>query len=91
MSVEKDSLYYCLTKDGWVVIEDDEALVTGWLRLYRQAIYRGSPFGCTSRQWHLMKTNAACGSDEVELLEKQFPKPEPRKELSPESLRALLS
>jgi hypothetical protein len=39
----------------------------------------------------LMKTNAACGSDEVELLEKQFPEPEPRKELSPESLRALLS
>ena len=90
MSAEKDSVCYCLTKDGWVV-EDDETLVTGWVRLYRQEIYQGSPFGRTSRHWHLMKTNAAYGSDAVDLLEKQFPKPEPRKELSPESLRALLS
>jgi hypothetical protein len=91
MSAERDSLYYCLTRDGWIAIDNEDSLVTRWVRLYREEIYQGSPFGPTSRHWHLIKTNPACESDEVERLEKQFPKPESQKELSSESLRSLRS
>jgi hypothetical protein len=89
MSAEKDYLYCCLTKDGWVSIQDENVQVAGWVRLYEIEIYQGSPFGRTSRHWHLIKTNPATECDEAERLEKQFPRPEAQKELSPEFLRAL--
>jgi hypothetical protein len=89
MSADKYSLYYCLTESGWKAVDDETNLVSGWVCLFEKQVYQGSSWGRTSSHWHKLKTNPAWTADDVDRLEKQFPKPEPKSELSPESLRAI--
>jgi hypothetical protein len=88
MSAEKYSLYYCLTRDGWVATEDERTL-DGWVRLYEVKVYQRSGWGSTSREWVLTKTNPVLTREEVEQIEEQFPRPKSQRELSPESLKII--
>lgn len=89
MSAERDSLFRCLTQSGWQTIENEDERPAGWVRIYEEEIYQGSPFGRTSRHWRLLGTNDEIGNEAADRLEQQFPKPEPKRELSPETIERL--
>jgi hypothetical protein len=88
MSSEKFSVFHCLTETGWLSIDADEIPVD-WVRIYEVIVHQGSPFGEQSRHWQVPKTNPAWTEAGADLLEKQFPRPEIPRELSPESLKSL--
>lgn len=88
MSADKCSLFYCLTKDGWSVIEEGN-LPEGWVRISELKVYQGSPFGRESRTWQDPRTNPDWTNEAADELERRFPRPDRSRELSPEVLRAL--
>jgi hypothetical protein len=89
MSADKFSLFHCLTETGWLSIEEDECPPDGWVRIYEEVVYQGSPFGRESRHWQKPKTHSSWAEADADLLEKRFPRPQPSSELSPQSLKAL--
>jgi len=88
MSADKFSLFWCLTENGWALI-DEATAPGGWVRTYEVRVYQGSPFGRESRTWHLLKTNPNWADEDADQLETRFPRPEPQRTLSPEALKAL--
>jgi hypothetical protein len=88
MSADRYSLYWCLGQTGWATIQQPDT-PEGWVRIYEEEVYQGSPFGRESRHWHLLKTNGVWSGASADLLEAKFPRPEPRRTLSPEALKAL--
>jgi hypothetical protein len=88
MSADNESLFYCLSEDGWSLIEEDNP-PNGWVRIYEVRIYQGSQFGRESRHWQGPRTNPAWTEEAADQLEKTFPRPERSRELSPEALKGL--
>lgn len=88
MSADKYSQFYCLTENGWSLIEEGNP-PDGWVRICELQVYQGSPFGKESRHWQEPKTHPDWTTDDADQLEKKFPRPERSHELSPEILKAL--
>lgn len=88
MSTDRNSIFYCLTKSGWSLLEE-ESRPDGWVRIYELVVYQGSPFGHESRTWNLVSTHPDWNNDAADILEQEFPKPGRSRELSAEALKAL--
>ena len=88
MSAESYSQFWCLDNSGWTRIDETQT-PEGWVRIYEERVYQGSPFGKTSRVWSLLRTNAGWTDQDADALERRFPRPEPARTLSLESLNSL--
>lgn len=90
MGYDRYSLFYCLTVNGWVSLEnDDSQLPEDWVRFYEVKVEQGSGFDRTSRHWQLPKTNPEWKPEDAEKIEKQYPRPKEATTLSDEMLKRI--
>jgi hypothetical protein len=88
MSADRYSMYWCLSETGWATIEGRDTS-EGWVRIYEEEVYQGSPFGRESRHWRLQRANGTWSVTKADLLETKFPRPVPDRKLSAEALKVL--